>query len=192
MDEKIPINEIRLWDLQNRENLKYLNQEDVRCLVDILKDVENHDEASIKELKELHARLQRELDDRFHREFDDIKRGMGRLRARLREIPGYPNEPDPVMDHIYHVFDEWYARLEDTKLLDSLQNTYHLFKFHVYPELENRLYSLVNPSVLPLNLVEVIDAMPKLSFSSAEELDELLGQIRREATMRLNGERKQN
>lgn len=179
-------NHARIWKKENQDNLKFLDNEKIAKLNKLLESPKEDPGYADKDIKEILDGLERELSGKFNQEFKDIKLAMGEMRANLRQIPGYPNEPDPILDKIFHTFDEWYEMMEVTRMIDSLQNSFNIFKNKIYPKLEVRLYALVNPQIYPVNLMEIVDSMPNLSVTSKDELDTLLGRIREEAIKKLN------
>lgn len=181
-----PIAKAEEWLRLNDGNLKYLNSNKVQRLKEIVQNPELVDADSLAVLQKLHAELENELEKKFYTKFNEAKNGLVKLREEMFKIPNYDNLPDQLQEVALNTFTNCELRLSNTRLIDELSEIFENFKNVVYPDLSQKIYALENPNVLPINLIEVMDSMPKLSFGTEEELDSALKKLRAAAVIRLN------
>lgn len=174
------------WLRFNQGNLKYLDAKKVSALKEILGNSTKLDAASLEELQKLHAELEKELEKKFNTQFNEVKKGLVDLREEMFQIPNYDNLPDELQEVALNTFTNCELRLANTRLIDELSEIFDNFKNIIYPDLAKKIYALENPNVLPINLIEVLDSMPPLSFNTEEELDSVLAELRKSAIIKLN------
>lgn len=190
--DRSPLEIASEWLKLNQENLKYLDQSKVRILEQLLTSPEQLNEAEISEAQKLNEDLEKALDKKFKQNFAEVKNGLVELREEMFKIPGYVNLPDELQEVALNTFTNCEIRLANTKLIDELKEIYDNFKNNVYPDLSNKIYALENPNVLPINLIEILDSLPGLSFNNLEELDSALAQVREAAIAKLNKVKSKN
>lgn len=181
-----PIAKAREWLKNNQDNLKRLSQSKIGRLETIIDNPELLNAASLAEASQILEELETELKEKFNRQFNNVKTGLVNLREEMFQIPGYSNLPDDLQEVALNTFTNCEIRLSNTNSIDELKNIFDNFENNVYPDLAGKIYALENPNVFPLNLVEVLDSMPRLSFNTEEELDAALAQVREEAIKKLN------
>lgn len=181
-----PLAKAREWLKNNQANLKHLSQAKIRRLETITNSPETLNAASLAEASHILEELEKELKEKFNRQFNNVKSGLVNLREEMFQIPGYVNLPDDLQEVALNTFTNCEIRLSNTNSIDELKNIFDNFENNVYPDLAGKIYALENPNVFPLNLVEVLDSMPRLTFGSEEELDSALAQVREEALKKLN------
>lgn len=190
--DRSPLEIASEWLKLNQENLKYLDQSKVRILEQLLTSPEQLNEAEIAEAQKLNEDLEKALDKKFKQNFAEVKNGLVELREEMFKIPGYVNLPDELQEVALNTFTNCEIRLANTKLIDELKEIYDNFKNNVYPDLSYKIYALENPNVLPINLIEILDSLPGLSFNNLEELDSALAQVREAAIAKLNKVKSKN
>lgn len=181
-----PLAKAREWLKNNQENLKHLSQAKIRSLETIIDSPDTLTAASLAEASQTLEELEKELKEKFNRQFNNIKSGLVNLREEMFQIPGYDNLPDDLQEVALNTFTNCEIRLSNTNSIDELKSIFDNFENNVYPDLAGKIYALENPNVFPLNLVEVLYSMPRLTFSTEEELDSALAQVREEAIKKLN------
>lgn len=180
-----PISKAEEWLRLNEGNLKYLDINKVNRIKELLLRPDQLDANSIAEIQKLQEDLEKEAEKKFNEQFNDVKRGLVKLREEMFQIPNYDNLPDELQEVALNTFTNCELRLSNTRLIDELVEIFDNFKNVVYPDLSQKIYALENPNVLPINLIEVMDSMPRLSYSTEEELDSALTQLREAAIKRL-------
>lgn len=180
-----PISKAEEWLKQNEGNLKYLDSKKIDRLKKMLAQSATPDAKMLEELSSLQAELEKEAEKKFNQEFNEVKSGLVKLREEMFQIPGYDNLPDELQEVALNTFTNCEIRLANTRLIDELREIFDNFKNTVYPDLAGKIYALENPNVLPVNLIEVLDSMPRLTFNNEEELDGALAQLREAAVKKL-------
>lgn len=181
-----PLVKAQEWLKANQDNLKYLNPAKLQRLEIILNKPELVDAATLAEAETLFNVLEKDLKEKFNQNFNKVKSGLVNLREEMFQIPGYENLPGELQEVALNTFTNCELRLSNTNSIDALTEIFDNFENNVYPDLAGKIYALENPNVFPLNLTEVIDSMPRLDFSSIEELDNALAQVRDAAVQKLN------
>ncbi len=183
--DTVPVEKAQEWIKANKDNLKYLNKNNVQKLESIINNPEKINAASLAELREIQEELEKELREKFNRRFNEVKSGLVNLREEMFKIPNYENLPDELQEVALNTFTNCELRLSNTNSIDALKEIFDNFANNVYPDLSAKIYALENPNVFPLNLTEILDSMPRLTFNNEEELETALSRLREAAIEKL-------